>query len=65
MAAWLVPGQIDRRSGREHHPQRRPALCPAGPREYAPHEHISMLNADGTLAEALVAAHLDLHTRFP
>ncbi len=28
-------------------------------------EHISMLNADGTLAEALVAAHLDLHTRFP
>lgn len=30
-----------------------------------PAEHISMLAADSTLAEALVASHLDLHTRFP
>lgn len=30
-----------------------------------PAEHISMLVADSTLEEALVAGHLDLHTRFP
>jgi putative hemolysin len=30
-----------------------------------PAEHISMLVADSTLEEALVACHLDLHTRFP
>jgi len=30
-----------------------------------PAEHISMLAADSSLAEALVASHLDLHTRFP
>jgi len=28
-------------------------------------EHINMLVADSTLGEALVTAHLDLHTRFP
>jgi putative hemolysin len=28
-------------------------------------EHISMLDAKSTLGEALVAGHLDLHTRFP
>lgn len=28
-------------------------------------EHINMLYVDSTLAEALVAGHLDLHTRFP
>lgn len=30
-----------------------------------PAEHISMLQADSSLEEALVAGHLDLHTRFP
>ena len=30
-----------------------------------PAEHISMLYADSSLEEALVAGHLDLHTRFP
>jgi len=30
-----------------------------------PAEHISMLLADSSLEEALVAGHLDLHTRFP
>jgi len=30
-----------------------------------PAEHIRMLNADAGLADSLVAAHLDLHTRFP
>ncbi len=30
-----------------------------------PAQHISMLVADSTLEEALVAGHLDLHTRFP
>lgn len=30
-----------------------------------PAEHISLLAADSTLEEALVACHLDLHTRFP
>jgi putative hemolysin len=28
-------------------------------------EHISMLDANSSLAEALIAGHLDLHTRFP
>ncbi len=28
-------------------------------------EHISMLDLESTLAESLIAAHLDLHTRFP
>jgi len=28
-------------------------------------EHISMLNVDDSLTECLVAAHLDMHTRFP
>ena len=28
-------------------------------------EHVSMLDANSSLAEALVAGHLDLHTRFP
>jgi putative hemolysin len=28
-------------------------------------EHIRMLNADGSLMDSLVAAHLDMHTRFP
>jgi putative hemolysin len=28
-------------------------------------EHISTLPADGSLADALIAAHLDMHTRFP
>jgi putative hemolysin len=30
-----------------------------------PAEHIRMLNADAGLADSLVVAHLDLHTRFP
>lgn len=30
-----------------------------------PAEHIRMLNADAGLPESLLAAHLDLHTRFP
>lgn len=30
-----------------------------------PAEHVSTLAADATLADALVAAHLDMHTRFP
>lgn len=30
-----------------------------------PAEHIRMLNADSTLMDSLVSAHMDLHTRFP
>ena len=30
-----------------------------------PAKYISMLSADGTLADALIAAHQDMHTRFP
>lgn len=30
-----------------------------------PAEHISMLNVDDSLNECLIAAHLDMHTRFP
>jgi putative hemolysin len=30
-----------------------------------PAEHISMLNVSDSLADSLVAAHLDMHTRFP
>jgi putative hemolysin len=30
-----------------------------------PAQHISMINADSSLEEALIAGHLDLHTRFP
>lgn len=30
-----------------------------------PAEHISMLDANATLSENLIAAHLDMHTRFP
>jgi len=30
-----------------------------------PAEHIRMLNADATLMDSLVSAHMDLHTRFP
>ncbi len=30
-----------------------------------PAEHIRMLPADGTLADSMVAAHMDMHTRFP
>lgn len=30
-----------------------------------PAQHISMLNADDSLADSLVAAHHDMHTRFP
>jgi putative hemolysin len=30
-----------------------------------PAEHIRMLNADAALADSMVAAHMDMHTRFP
>jgi putative hemolysin len=30
-----------------------------------PAEHISMLDANASLADSLIAAHLDMHTRFP
>jgi len=30
-----------------------------------PGEHISMLDANASLADSLIAAHLDMHTRFP
>ncbi|MGE0756028.1 MAG: hemolysin family protein [Pirellulaceae bacterium] len=30
-----------------------------------PAQHIAMLNVDGSMADSLVAAHADMHTRFP